>query len=156
MTENPMGTDGFEFVEFAAPHSEQLTTVFEKLGFELVGRHRSKRVAQYRQGDINFILNAEPKSPAEAFAATHGPSACAMAFRVTDAKAAYERALAKGAKPFAGRPAPMELNIPRSRVSAAPRFILSTVTVATRSTTWISSLLEKELSQESASPASTT
>ncbi len=112
MYDNPMGTDGFEFVEFTAPEPEPLSRVFEALGFALVGKHRSKRVLQYRQGDINFILNAEPKSPAEAFAAAHGPSACAMAFRVKNARAAYERALSLGAKPFAGRPGPMELNIP--------------------------------------------
>jgi 4-hydroxyphenylpyruvate dioxygenase len=110
--ENPMGTDGFEFVEFTAPDPAALGKVFELLGFRLVGRHRSKNVTQYRQGEINFIVNAEPKSPAENFAALHGPSACAMAFRVKNAKAAYDRALAKGAKPFLGRSGPMELNIP--------------------------------------------
>ena len=110
--DNPMGTDGFEFVEFTAPNSRELSEVFEALGFRLVGRHRSKKVVQYRQGDINFILNAEPKSPAEVFAETHGPSACAMAFRVKDARIAYELALSKGAQPFAGRAGPMELNIP--------------------------------------------
>jgi 4-hydroxyphenylpyruvate dioxygenase len=109
---NPMGTDGFEFVEFTAPDAAALSKVFESLGFRLVGRHRSKNVAQYRQGDINFIVNTEPKSPAESFARMHGPSACAMAFRVKDARAAYELALTKGAKPFPGRPGPMELNIP--------------------------------------------
>jgi len=111
-TDNPMGTDGFEFVEFTAPDPEALGNVFERLGFRLVGRHRSKNVTQWRQGDINFIVNAEPKSPAENFAALHGPSACAMAFRVKNARAAYERALANGARPFPGRPGPMELNIP--------------------------------------------
>ena len=110
--DNPMGTDGFEFVEFTAPDPDALGNVFERLGFNLVGRHRSKNVTQYRQGDINFIVNAEPKSPAENFAAQHGPSACAMAFRVKDARVAYDRALARGAKPFPGRPGPMELNIP--------------------------------------------
>ena len=110
--QNPMGTDGFEFIEFTAKDAAPLGKVFESLGFRLVGRHRSKNVAQYRQGDINFILNAEPRSPAEEFAAAHGPSACAMAFRVKDARLAYERAVAKGAKPFAGRLGPMELNIP--------------------------------------------
>jgi len=110
--ENPMGTDGFEFVEFTAPDPAALGKVFELLGFRLVGRHRSKNVTQYRQGEINFIVNSEPKSPAENFAALHGPSACAMAFRVKNAKAAYERALGKGAKPFLGRSGPMELNIP--------------------------------------------
>jgi len=110
--DNPMGTDGFEFVEFTAADARALAGVFELLGFRLVGRHRSKNVLHYRQGDINFILNAEPRSPAEAFATAHGPSACAMAFRVKDARAAYERALLKGAMPFTGRAGPMELNIP--------------------------------------------
>jgi 4-hydroxyphenylpyruvate dioxygenase len=109
---NPMGTDGFEFVEFTAPDAKALGDVFEALGFRIVGRHRSKNVLHYRQGDINLIVNAEPASPAEAFAAAHGPSACAMAFRVKDAAAAYQLALSNGAKPFTGRTGPMELNIP--------------------------------------------
>src|SRR6266581_3632231 len=111
-TDNPMGTDGFEFVEFTAPDAAALGKVFESLGFRLVGRHRSKQVTQFRQGDINFIVNAEPLSAAETFAAKHGPSACAMAFRVRDAGAAYKRALAKGARPYTGRAGPMELHIP--------------------------------------------
>jgi 4-hydroxyphenylpyruvate dioxygenase len=111
-TDNPMGTDGFEFVEFTAPDAKELGDVFEALGFRVVGKHRSKNVLQYRQGDINLIVNAEPASPAEQFAAAHGPSACAMAFRVKDAAKAYELALANGAKPFTGRAGPMELNIP--------------------------------------------
>src|SRR5258706_5378642 len=110
-TENPMGTDGFEFVEFTAPDAAALGKVFESLGFRLVGRHRSKRVTQFRQGDINFIVNAEPRSKAEAFGAKHGASACAMAFRVKNAAAAYKRALAKGAKPHTGLAGPMELRV---------------------------------------------
>jgi 4-hydroxyphenylpyruvate dioxygenase len=109
---NPMGTDGFEFVEYAAPEPERLGALFERMGFAPVARHRSKRVTLYRQGDVNFILNAEPDSFAQSFARVHGPSVCAMAFRVKDAAAAYERALALGARPFHGRIGPMELNIP--------------------------------------------
>lgn len=109
---NPMGTDGFEFVEYATPDPEALAALFEVMGFRAAARHRSKRVTLYRQGDINFIVNAEPDSFAQAFARVHGPSACAMAFRVTDAAAAYERALALGARPVAGKLGPMELNIP--------------------------------------------
>jgi 4-hydroxyphenylpyruvate dioxygenase len=109
---NPMGTDGFEFVEYAAPEPERLGALFERMGFSPVARHRSKRVTLYRQGDVNFILNAEPDSFAQSFARVHGPSVCAMAFRVTDAAAAYERALKLGARPFHGRIGPMELNIP--------------------------------------------
>lgn len=84
--ENPMGTDGFEFVEYAHPQPEELRDLFEKLGFRLVGRHKSKNVTLHRQGQINFIINAEPDSFAQKFAAEHGPCACAMAFRVKDAK----------------------------------------------------------------------
>ncbi len=109
---NPMGTDGFEFVEFTGPDIAQLEATFASLGFVPVARHRSKRVTLWRQGDINFILNAEPDSFAQAFQKVHGPSACAMAFRVADAAQAYARAIALGAKPVAGKLGPMELNIP--------------------------------------------
>ena len=109
---NPMGTDGFEFVEYTAPDPAQLTRLFESQGFTAVARHRSKDVTLFRQGDVNFIVNAEPNSFAQAFARVHGPSACAMAFRVVDAGQAYARALELGAKPFEGQVGPMELNIP--------------------------------------------
>jgi 4-hydroxyphenylpyruvate dioxygenase len=109
---NPMGTDGFEFVEYTARDTQALSALFERMGFEKVARHRSKDVALYRQGGVNFILNAEPSSFAQAFANVHGPSACAIAFRVKDSAQAYERALQLGAKPFHGQVGPMELNIP--------------------------------------------
>jgi len=109
---NPMGTDGFEFVEYTAPDPKALGRLFETLGFTAVARHRSKNVTLYRQGQINFIVNAEPDSFAQAFARVHGPSACAMAFRVKDAAAAYERAVKLGARPVQGKLGPMELNIP--------------------------------------------
>jgi 4-hydroxyphenylpyruvate dioxygenase len=110
--DNPMGTDGFEFVEYTAPDAELLRTLFEQLGFPVVARHRSKNVTLHRQGDINFIINAEPDSVAQRFAREHGPSVCAMAFRVKDANRAWRRALELGAKPFAGQVGPMELQIP--------------------------------------------
>jgi len=109
---NPMGTDGFEFVEYTAPDTEALGRLFESLGFAAVAKHRSKDVTLYRQGDVNFIVNAEHDSFAQAFARVHGPSACAMAFRVKDAAAAFKRAVALGAQPFHGKVGPMELNIP--------------------------------------------
>ncbi len=109
---NPMGTDGFEFVEYAAPEPELLGALFERMGFAAIARHRSKRVTLYRQGDVNFILNAEPDSFAQSFARVHGSSVCAMAFRVKDAATDYDRALKLGARPFHGRIGPMELNIP--------------------------------------------
>ena len=89
---NPMGTDGFEFVEYTAPDPQLLRTLFERLGFPVVARHRSKNVTLHSQGDVNFIINAEQDSFAQAFARAHGPSACAMAFRVKDAASAYRRA----------------------------------------------------------------
>ena len=91
--ENPMGTDGFEFVEYTAPDIELLRSLFTKMGFPEVARHKSKNVTLHKQGDCNFVINAEPGSYAEDYAKAHGPSACAMAFRVKDAKAAHERAL---------------------------------------------------------------
>jgi 4-hydroxyphenylpyruvate dioxygenase len=110
--ENPMGTDGFEFVEYTAPDPQLLRTLFERLGFPAVAQHRSKNVTLHRQGEINFIINAESESFAQAFARVHGPSACAMAFRVKDAAKAYARALSLGAKPGPQSAGPMELNIP--------------------------------------------
>ena len=110
--ENPMGTDGFEFVEFAHPDPGKLGALFELMGFTAVSRHRSKNVTLYRQGDVNYVLNAEPDSFAADFAKRHGPSACAMGFRVADAADAFRRALAKGAKPVPTHIGPMELNIP--------------------------------------------
>ena len=110
--ENPMGTDGFEFVEYTAPDPQLLRTLFERMGFPVKARHRSKNVTLHGQGDINFIINAEPESFAQRFAREHGPSACAMAFRVRDAAYAYRRALQLGAKPGPQSAGPMELNIP--------------------------------------------
>jgi 4-hydroxyphenylpyruvate dioxygenase len=112
LADNPMGTDGFEFVEYTAPDPQLLRSLFERLGFPVSARHRSKNVTLHRQGGINFIINAEPASFAQAFARAHGPSACAMAFRVRDAAAAYSRALALGARPGPQSAGPMELNIP--------------------------------------------
>jgi 4-hydroxyphenylpyruvate dioxygenase len=109
---NPMGTDGFEFIEYTAPDPAALVAVLERMGCPAVARHRSKNVTLYRQGGINFIVNAEPQSFAQAFARLHGPSVCAMAFRVRDAAKAYERALGLGAKGVMGKIGPMELNIP--------------------------------------------
>ncbi|MGE0876931.1 MAG: 4-hydroxyphenylpyruvate dioxygenase [Burkholderiales bacterium] len=110
--DNPMQTAGFEFIEYAAPDPRAMGELFEKLGFRAIARHRHKNVLLYRQGGINFIVNAEPDSFAQRFARLHGPSICAIAFRVGDAKAAYERALSLGAWGYAGHAGPGELNIP--------------------------------------------
>jgi 4-hydroxyphenylpyruvate dioxygenase len=110
--QNPMGTDGFEFVEYTAPDPQLLRNLFERLGFPVVAQHRSKNVTLHSQGDINFVINAEPGSFGQRFAQAHGPSVCAMAFRVHDAAAAFERALQLGAEPHRASVGPMELNIP--------------------------------------------
>lgn len=111
--DNPMGLDGFEFVEFASQEPEKLAALFEKLHFTAIAKHRTKQVTLYRQGQVNFILNQEPNSYAMHFAKEHGPCACAMAFRVKDAKKAFDRAVSLGAKPFLdGKTGKDELNIP--------------------------------------------
>lgn len=112
VSHNPMGTDGFEFIEYTAQDSHALARLFEQMGFEAVGKHRSKDVILYRQGDINFIINHEPDSFGQAFARAHGPSVCAIGLRVHNSATAYRRAMQLGAEPYAGHPGPMELNIP--------------------------------------------
>jgi len=110
--ENPLGTDGFEFIEYTSPDAPALCRLFEVMGFQRVGRHRSKNVSLYRQGRINFIVNAEPNSLAQEFAREHGPSAVAMAFRVENATRALRVAIAAGAREVKGNVGPMEINIP--------------------------------------------
>ena len=123
--DNPMGLMGFEFVEFASPVPGMLEPLFEKMGFTLVARHRSKDVVLYRQGDINFIVNREPKSLAGYFAAEHGPSACALAFRVRDSHKAYALALERGAQPVDVPTGPMELKLPAIKgIGGAPLYLI--------------------------------
>ncbi len=123
--ENPMGLMGFEFVEFASPTAGLLEPLFERMGFTLVARHRSKDVILFRQGGINFIVNREPRSVAGYFAAEHGPCACGMAFRVKDAHHAYNRALELGAQPIEIPTGPMELNLPAIKgIGGAPLYLI--------------------------------
>ncbi len=113
--ENPMGLDGFEFIEFSAPERGVLERTFEAMGFSKIAKHRSKNVDLWRQGGINLITNYETRSPAGHFMREHGPSACGMGFRVENAKAAYERALELGAEALNTHAGPMELSIPAIR-----------------------------------------
>ena len=113
--ENPMGLRGFEFVEFTAPERGILEPVFESMGFSRVARHRSKDVDLWRQGGINMIVNYEPGTPAEYYAREHGPSACAMGFRVADAPKAYRLLLEKGAQPVEVESGFSELRLPAIR-----------------------------------------
>ncbi len=123
--DNPMGLMGFEFVEFAAPNPGVIEPLLQQLGFTLVAKHRSKDVDLYRQGDINFIVNREPKSHAAYFAAEHGPGACSMAFRVKDSHKAYNRALEQGAQPVEIPTGPMELRLPAIKgIGGAPLYLI--------------------------------
>jgi 4-hydroxyphenylpyruvate dioxygenase len=110
--DNPVGTDGFEFVEFTAEDPQALARYFEIFGFTAVAKHRSKNVVRFKQGDINFILNMEPTGQPAEFRAQHGPSANAMAFRVKDAAHAFSEAVKRGAEPVDSPIGPMELDIP--------------------------------------------
>ncbi|AXK39413.1 4-hydroxyphenylpyruvate dioxygenase [Crenobacter cavernae] len=115
MLQNPLQTDGFEFVEYTAPDEaglKHLAELFALMGFSEVAHHKHKNVRLFRQGDINFILNGERAAPFTEFGQKHGQSACAMAWRVKDAAKAYEYALAHGAKPYQRPVGAMELNIP--------------------------------------------
>jgi 4-hydroxyphenylpyruvate dioxygenase len=96
--DNPMGTDGFEFVEYAHPDPQALHALFKLMGYRSVARHRTKKITVYRQGDINYLVNEEPGSHGFDFVAAHGPCAPSMAFRVVDAKTAFQRALSLGAE----------------------------------------------------------
>ncbi|WP_218044960.1 4-hydroxyphenylpyruvate dioxygenase [Kiloniella majae] len=123
--DNPMGLNGFEFVEFAAPDPQVLIDLFTTIGFTLVAKHRSKDVDLYRQGNTNFILNKEKNSPAYYFAEEHGPSPCGMAFRVDNAHQAYNRALELGAQPLDIPCGPMELKLPAIKgIGGAPVYLI--------------------------------
>src|SRR3954452_19109782 len=110
--ENPMGTDGFEFVEYAHPDPQELHALFKLMGYAPVARHRTKKITVYRQGDINYLVNEEPGTHGFKFVAAHGPCAPSMAFRVVDAKQAYDRAIALGAEPAGISPAEKTLDVP--------------------------------------------
>ena len=100
--ENPAGTDGFEFVEFAHPEPDELRTLFGKMGYVHVANHKSKRIELWQQGDITYVINAEPGSFGNRFVEEHGPCAPSMAWRVRDAQHAFDHAVAKGAEPYEG------------------------------------------------------
>ncbi len=109
--ENPAGTDGFEFVEFAHPDPQELRDLFAKMGFDLVGHHMDKPLVElWQQGDITYILNADPNSFAAKFVEEHGPCAPSMGWRVVDAQKAFDHAVSKGAEPYDG--ADKTMNVP--------------------------------------------
>lgn len=100
--DNPVGTDGFEFVEFSHPDPEELRTLFRKMGYVHTANHKSKQIELWQQGDITYVLNNEPDTHARRFVEEHGPCAPSMAWRVVDAKHAFAHAISKGAVPYEG------------------------------------------------------
>ena len=108
--ENPAGTDGFEFVEFAHPEPQALRDLFARMGYVLTARHKTKDIELWQQGDITYILNAELGSHATRFVAEHGPCAPSMGWRVVNAQAAYDHAVKAGATPYDA--ADKALNLP--------------------------------------------
>ena len=109
--ENPLKTDGFDFVEYAGD-TETLGQLFENMGFSPVAKHKDRDITLYRQGDINFLLNAETSGQAAAFREEHNGGASAMAFRVADADFAYDEAVKSGAEPADADGRSMNANIP--------------------------------------------
>src|SRR6056297_2322881 len=110
--DNPLGIDGFEFVEFAAPDAALLHSLFRHMGFTAIGRHRARKITLYRQGGINFLVNEEPDSFAADFAREHGPSACGFAIRVADAERAHDWAVERGADPLTNKPGTLAVRGP--------------------------------------------
>lgn len=111
-SDNPLGMNGIEFIEFATTKPQALGQVLEMLGYRPVGRHRSREVLLYRQGDMNIIINAHPGDRPVIGEQSDAPTIAAIALRVRDAGAAYQRALDRGAWPIKTDVRPMELNIP--------------------------------------------
>ncbi|GIX12320.1 MAG: 4-hydroxyphenylpyruvate dioxygenase [Paracoccaceae bacterium] len=100
--DNPAGTDGFEFVEFAHPEPDKLRDLFGRMGFTHVATHRGKRIELWQQGDVSYLLNDEPGTHGRDFVAQHGPCAPSMGWRVVDAAHALRHALAHGATEYTG------------------------------------------------------
>lgn len=105
---------GLSFIEFAADDASAITldTLVRQLGFRRIGKHRSKAVTLYRQGEINFIVNAQPDSFARGRFEAHGTSVCALGVRCADPLAAVERATAMRSKRHDSPVGPNELRVP--------------------------------------------
>jgi 4-hydroxyphenylpyruvate dioxygenase len=100
--DNPAGTDGFEFVEFSHEDPEELRALFGRMGYTHTATHKDQAIELWQQGDITYILNAEPRSMAMGFVDEHGPCASAMGWRVRDAQKAFDHAVSAGAEPYTG------------------------------------------------------
>ena len=100
MSNNPVGLDGMEFIEYAGPDAAHFRSLFENLGMKPVAKHKSMNVTLYRQNDINFLINEEKDSFGQDFSTAHGPCACSTGFRVKNSESAYKAAVERGARPF--------------------------------------------------------
>jgi 4-hydroxyphenylpyruvate dioxygenase len=110
--QNPLGIDGLEFVEYATSKPQAMGGVLEAMGFRPIAHHRSREVELYRQGAMNVIVNAQPADVPRTVQPVERPIISAIAIRVRDAEAAFQRALDLGAWPIPPRARAMELNIP--------------------------------------------
>jgi 4-hydroxyphenylpyruvate dioxygenase len=113
--ENPMGIDGFEFVEFAAPagRAEELHALFKRMGFTAVLKHKARPITVYRQNMVNLLVNEDPDSFAAEFAAKHGPSACGFAIRFRNsATEVLEAVVDNGGEAFTDKPETRAVDAP--------------------------------------------
>lgn len=101
---NPCGLDGFAFLEFSGPDQNKLHKQFIEMGFQAIATHKSADITLYKQGNIEFIVNAQAHCQAAEHAKVHGPGACAMGFKVKDAEAAFNYAIAHGGTAFVDCP----------------------------------------------------
>ncbi|MGZ3733505.1 MAG: 4-hydroxyphenylpyruvate dioxygenase, partial [Bdellovibrionota bacterium] len=100
--ENPIGIEGMAFLEYASPKPEALTELFQRMGFTRIAKHKTNKVDYFEQNECVFLLNRQSGSFAENFHKAHGPSACSMGWRVTNAQKAFDLAVKRGARPFEG------------------------------------------------------
>ena len=96
--QNPAGLKGVDFIEYTSPEPKKLAQLWRSMGFQHKGHHKTKQVDLFGQGHTYFILNREKNTFAEDFSRQHGPSVCALAFRVRCAQTALKQSVAKGAR----------------------------------------------------------
>ncbi|MDR2614555.1 MAG: VOC family protein [Candidatus Accumulibacter sp.] len=109
---NPIGMDGIEYIEFTTSKPQALGEVLERIGFRLVARHRSREVELYRQGSMNLVVNSHPADIPRTVTPVEHPVISAVAIRVRDAGAAYQRTLDLGGWGIPVHARALELNIP--------------------------------------------
>lgn len=111
--ENPMGIDGFEFVEYAAPDGQLLHDFFKRMGFTAVLKHKTRAITVYRQGGVNFLVNEDPNSFAADFARQHGP--CAAGFAIRFAKPVddvFGKVVSNGGEAITNKPETRAIDVP--------------------------------------------